>query len=283
MDAVLFLHGIGPKPDADQLREQWLASLPSLREAAEAERLPVGMIHWADIEAGGSPSREDFEWVGGHLVGRAFRELDGQQGLGHDDSGGRDLPRGSADIVIDAIARYFRVDAAFRNAVRARVREAIQHVAEHVDRILLVSHDLGAVVAYEVLTHRRFMPGGGEFVDIGDELRSKLHLVTLGSPLGWIYDAELSHYVRRSSKTFPRGLRRWLNVFDEKDPMTAPPFMADPTLSDEYTTFEHNPVDVGVENATSARNSVYAYLDSEAVQRELEEFAGLASGAGKTA
>jgi hypothetical protein len=230
------------------------------------------MVYWADVAQEISPRREDVDWVAGHLIGRAFLEVDGKPGLGHDDSGGPEIGRGSAESLIYDIANYFREDPALRDAVRARVREAIEHVAEHVDHILLLAHEFGAVVAYEVLTHRRYMPGGGAFVDLGDATRAKVSLVTMGTPLGWVYDAELTRYVRRSSKTYPRGLRSWLNVFDERDPMTSPPFMADPTLADEYSTFEHSPEDHQVEVAVNMPNSVYGYLATDPVTARIEAF-----------
>jgi hypothetical protein len=272
MQAVLFLHGRGPKPPADTLREQWLQSVPALKSADSDGTLPVGMVYWADVAESITPSAEDVERVRGHLIGRSFHEIDGKPGLGNDDSAGPEIERGSAESVVYDVANYFREDPSLRDAVRARVREAIQHVAQHVDHILLVSHEFGAVIAYEVLTHRRYMPGGGEFVDLGDSTRSKMSLITMGAPLGWVYDAELSHYVRRSSKTFPRGLRGWLNVFDLRDPMTCPPFMADPTLADEYSTFEHSPEDHGVENAARMPNSVYGYLGTEPVAQAVSAF-----------
>ena len=278
MEAVLFLHGRGPKPPADNLRQQWLGSNPALQTVDAEGRLPVGMVYWADVAEEIVPKREDVDWVSGHLVGRSFLEIDGRPGLGHDDSAGPDIGRGSAESLVHDFANYFREDPALRDAVRARVREAIQHVAEHVDHILLLAHELGAVIAYEVLTHRRYMPGGGQFVDLGDATRARVSLVTMGSPLGWVYDSELTHYVRRSSKTFPRGLRSWLNVYDERDPMTSPPFMADPTLADEYSTFEHNPEDQKVENAAAMPNSVYGYLATEPVAGRIAAFLG-ASGA----
>lgn len=230
------------------------------------------MIHWADLASAQEPSAADVEWMSGHLVGRAFREIDGKQGLGHDDSIGTTLGRGRADILIRDFAAYFGSDPSLRNAVRGRVRESIQHVADHVDRILLVAHELGSVIAYEVLTHRRYMPGGGDFEDIGDDLRSRIAFLTLGSPLGWLYDAELAQYVRRSSKTFPRGLGRWTNVYDEKDPMVAPPFLADPTLADDFATFEHNPVDSPLQNPAPTPNSVYGYLSTPPVSELVASF-----------
>jgi hypothetical protein len=272
MQAVLFLHGRGPKPPADALREQWLGSLPDLKAMDADGRLPVGMLYWADVAESIEPAASDVDWVSGHLVGRAFLEVDGKPGLGHDDSAGPEIGRGSAASIVYDMANYFRKDPALRDAVRGRVREAIQHVAEHVDNILLLAHELGAVIAYEVLTHRRYMPGGGDFVDLGDPTRAKISLVTLGSPLGWIYDAELTQYVRRSSKTFPRGLSSWLNVFDERDPIATPPFMADPTLADEFSTFEHNAEDYTVENSAAMPNSVYGYLATEPVANMVASF-----------
>lgn len=272
MQAVLFLHGRGPKPAADALRQQWLESVPTLKAVDSEGRLPVGMVYWADVAQEIEPRREDVDWVAGHLVGRAFLEVDGKPGLGHDDSAGPNIGRGSAESLVYDLANYFREDPALREAVRTRVREAIQHVAEHVDNILLIAHELGGVVAYEVLTHRRYMPGGGEFIDLGDATRAKVSLVTMGTPLGWVYDAELTGYVRRSSKTYPRALQSWLNVFDERDPMATPPFMADPTLADEYSTFEHNAEDHQVENGALMPNSVYGYLATEPVSGRIEAF-----------
>jgi hypothetical protein len=271
MQAVLLLHGRGLKPNPETLRSQWLARLPMLNRS-DGQGPAVGMITWADVAPEFPPTAQDIEWVAGHLVGRAFREIDGKPGLGHDDNNGPDIGRGSADDLVQTLAGYFRTDPAQRNAIRARVREAIQHVAQHVDRILLLTNDLGAVIAYEVLTHRRYGSAGGDFVDLGDDTRAKISLVTMGAPLGWVYDAELTHYIRRSSKTYPRALHGWVNVWDDRDPFAAPPFMRDPTLADEYTTFEYNPRDHSVQNQALMPNSVYGYLETQPVQAAVAAF-----------
>lgn len=273
MQAILFLHGRGRKPDAETLRSQWLASLPQLPQQHD-EEMPIGMVYWADLLPNFPATEAEIEWLSGHLAGQAYLQIDGKPGLGHDDVAGKDFDRGRGDEVVADLAAYFRPDPVLRNALRERVRDAIVHVAEHVDRLLLISHELGSVIAYEVLTHRRYLTGGGHFEDIGDETRAKISLVTLGSPLGWVYDAELVHYVRRSGKTYPRRLKAWTNVFDERDPFPAPPLLGDHTLADDFMDHEHAPIDHSVQNPEPMPNSVYGYLTAEAVRQVVADFMG---------
>lgn len=92
-----------------------------------------------------------------------------------------------------------------RDAILDRFERAVRRAADDCDRVHVVGHSLGSVIAYEGLTMR-----AGPLVDT---------LVTVGSPLDkyrhfWPTRAD------RSARTAP-AWRRWVNVTDVVDPIGA--------------------------------------------------------------
>jgi hypothetical protein len=172
-------------------------------------------------------------------------------------------------FVLDVI-KYFSLG--YREPITARLEEALVEAGDA--PVLLITHSLGTVVAYDVLTTRSV------HVDTW---------ITLGCPLGFVEDiqARLPEWMdelppdtwaavgqaattvqetvtaakeriesfvgglrrrlhlealltpqslhRLSPKQFPIGkVDRWYNVFDPLDPVTNPPAVGDPTIADEF-------------------------------------------------
>jgi len=183
---VIFVHGMGPKPPKEQYWEQWRGAL---RRSLWVE-LPdeaTAMAYWADLRY-----RQAVPQVPGNLLDWFKRRL------------------------IKALWRdvYLLFYTEVGEAIRQRLRKELTAAAGQ--RIAIIAHSLGSVIAYDVL--RRHL-------DIKVDL-----LVTLGSPLGL---NQIRYELRRlgGDTVFPAHLHRWLNLFDGMDPVTLP----DQRLIDEYT------------------------------------------------
>ncbi|GAA3396776.1 hypothetical protein [Cryptosporangium minutisporangium] len=119
---------------------------------------------------------------------------------------------GAAEWVIeeflDDVAYYLEVPA-IRQAVMGTVRRAVLEARGAHDDVILVSHSLGTIVAYDL------------FDDLPADIRVRL-LVTAGSPLGYpIVQKNLRPAARRGLPLVPRIQPAtdvaWLNAYDVRD------------------------------------------------------------------
>ena len=93
-----------------------------------------------------------------------------------------------------------------------------QELIAHADkRIMLISHSMGTIIAYDVL--RQLAEQRKDFVIE--------HFVTMGSPLGLPF---ITERIREDGKPpIPKNIKRWTNFADMRDPVCA-----DPNLADDY-------------------------------------------------
>ena len=112
------------------------------------------------------------------------------------------------------VARYFDRKLDFADQVRARLREKVCELMDRGDRIVLVAHGTGSVVAYDVLWQLSHDPDLKK--SYGD---SKIELLlTVGSPLG---DSNIRKRLlgarEKSAAKFPANVISWHNVAAEDD------------------------------------------------------------------
>ncbi len=123
-------------------------------------------------------------------------------------------------------ANYFDKHSDYASTVRTRLRERLCGMLDRGDRVVLMSHGTGSVVAYDVLWQLSHDP---EWKDrYGDK---KIELwVTLGSPLG---DANMRKRLlgakEKSVAKFPVNIISWHNVSAEDDYTSH-----DNTLADDF-------------------------------------------------
>lgn len=144
----------------------------------------------ADLRELASWPRRFVRWF--HLVGDAWPFL------------GRRLASANTRRLMHEANRYLKnrdgVGAAVRGVLRATL-EAAWHAG---DRVLLIGHSLGSVIAYDTLWELTHVHRGGSEISL---------LVTLGSPLG-------TRFVQRSllgareanGARYPHNIRRWVNL-----------------------------------------------------------------------
>jgi hypothetical protein len=164
-------------------------ALPEAAAAAEREPTELQTAIAADMLAAGTPEATEAvpEFLGWDSLNALATRLDDLLHTG------------------DLITRLFLEDIELYFSDAARRRAAIDRVVEAVNAadgdVVLLGHSLGSVVVYDALSEHPDLPVPG--------------LITLGSPLGL-------PTVRRRLRTraFPRGVARWVNVYDPRDFVT---------------------------------------------------------------
>ncbi|MDH4134978.1 MAG: hypothetical protein OEV31_09300 [Gammaproteobacteria bacterium] len=117
--------------------------------------------------------------------------------------------------------RYFRNEEGIATRVREIVKAPLRQMMQAGERILLIGHSLGAVIAYDALWELTHLENNPRKVDL---------FLTLGSPLGmrFVQDRLLGFH-NRDGRRFPENLRHWINVAAHGD-VTA----LDPEVRDDF-------------------------------------------------
>ncbi len=111
-------------------------------------------------------------------------------------------------------AEYLSDDSDYARNVRERVRDKLCELFDRGDRVMLVSHGMGCVVAYEALWELSHLPEYQR--DYGT---AKVDMwVTLGAPLGDRFIRKRLLGARDAASTpFPTNVITWSNVAAEDD------------------------------------------------------------------
>ncbi len=105
-------------------------------------------------------------------------------------------------------------DDAFRDAARARLREALgRHGA---GPLLLAAHSMGGLIAYDVL----------RLAERDGSVAGPVTLVTLGSPFG-LAEVRLKLAAEHGDLAVPRSVTAWMNLMDRNDIATVGEDLAD--------------------------------------------------------
>lgn len=154
-----------------------------------------GPLNLAWVQAAGRLLAKRFPWLSEVVLAQWLRDVDGY------------LTRPDVAQVVDDI-----------------VRRDVQPDTD-AENVVVVSHSLGSVVAYNVLT------------DMAAGVRVPLFM-TLGSPLGI---PVVKRYVRRPLG-MPSGVKKWVNGTDERDPVAL------------YARLDRPTFPADIENASDIRN-----------------------------
>lgn len=119
------------------------------------------------------------------------------------------LPDPAVKSTIHETARYFQNRNGIGDRVRELVKTPVREALAAGERVLLIGHSLGSVIAYDrlwELTHSEQLPGK---IDL---------FLTLGSPLGMRFvQARLLGQDRRGAERYPGNIRRWINIAAQGD------------------------------------------------------------------
>jgi hypothetical protein len=158
------------------------------------------------------------------------------------------LPGRLRRFLLRQLLRHLIPDASgyfFTNAqdrIRDRLRTVLDAVA---GPVVVVSHSLGTVVAYDVLSEQEFAQ------------KDVPLFVTLGSPLGY---TEIQDVVIRPLR-IPAPVRLWTNFADPLDLVTL-----DATLADDFRSTAKVIADIVVDNPSPNNHASCGYLRTRHVR-----------------
>jgi hypothetical protein len=158
---------------------------------------------------------------------------------------------------------YVRPDAErfmVRQELRSRLLKDLGEAQKQADKIAIVSHSMGTMVAYDVLRNCPDCPP----VDT---------LFTLGSPLG-IREVEDELIATDAEDVdFPAAkLNRWINIYDPIDPVCG----ADPKLANDYRPMNGKTiVDIKESNWGNWRHTITHYFAGTRFRTEFAKVLGI--------
>ena len=158
---------------------------------------------------------------------------------------------------------YTRADGTtfqVRDELRNRLLKDLAEARKAADKVVIVSHSMGTMVAYDVLRNCPDCP----HVDT---------LITVGSPLGIQEVQDELRAADAPALDFPaRALDRWVNVYDPLDPVCG----ADPKLSNDYAAVTgKSVVDIKESNWGSWRHTITHYFAGTQFRAQLSAALGL--------
>jgi hypothetical protein len=128
------------------------------------------------------------------------------------------IARPAMRLTMTEVLRYSSNHDGIAGSIRANLRHELEHAAEAGERVLLIAHSLGSVIAYDALWEAsQDRPPGGARVDPRVDPRVDL-FVTLGSPLATRFIRRRLHGARRRGRDrYPANVRRWVNFSAKGD------------------------------------------------------------------
>lgn len=114
------------------------------------------------------------------------------------------LPQ-KAQKTAEELDRYFNNKEKIASQVREQLKEELRPLLENGNKILIIGHSLGSVIAYDTLwalSQLEHLPGK---VDL---------FLSIGSPLGmnYVQTRLLGNHYDDHHKKYPRNIRHWINV-----------------------------------------------------------------------
>lgn len=127
--------------------------------------------------------------------------------------------------------RYFSNDDNIACCVRDLQKQPLREAAARGEKVLLIGHSMGSIIAYDALWELQHLEQHERCVDT---------LLTIGSPLGVNYVQKHLHGLRdRGSRSYPGNFRRWINISARGDLVAL-----DASLADDFSELlEQQPVE----------------------------------------
>ena len=131
------------------------------------------------------------------------------------------IPDKRVMLQIQDTERYFtnrdNIGCRTRELQKNRLRDAVARQ----DKVMLIGHSMGSVIAYDALWELDYLEGVTDCVDT---------FLSIGSPLGMNYvQKRLLGNAANSMPTYPRNMRSWINVSARGDLVAL-----DPVLANDY-------------------------------------------------
>lgn len=178
------------------------------------------------------------------------------------------------------LGAYWDGDQTYRDAVLERVRSTISAALKGDDRVIVVAHGTGSIVAWDALWQLSHVP---EFEEQCRELKLDL-LVTLGSPLGdTMVQKQLMGNGESGRTRYPANVIAWHNVSAEDDY-----FSHDNTVCDDFRAMldqrqisairDYRVYNLAIRYGKSNPHNVLGYLVHPRVSRIVADWLKLAEG-----
>ena len=120
---------------------------------------------------------------------------------------------------IQDTGRYFSNHNDIACKIRDLQKQPLREAAENNDRVLLIGHSMGSIIAYDSLWELQYLENIEDCVDT---------LLTIGSPLGMHYvQKHLSGLNNKQAPSYPGNLRQWINISARGDLVALDRSMAD--------------------------------------------------------
>jgi hypothetical protein len=157
------------------------------------------------------------------------------------------LPDPAVKSTIRETERYFNNTDGVATHVREVLKAPLRRMFADGDRVLVIGHSMGSVIAYDALwelTHLEDNPGK---IDL---------FLTVGSPLGMHFvQQRLLGFHGSGQRSFPCNIRRWINVAAQGD-LTA----LDPVVGDDFRAML---MQACTESIEDRHNGVFNYFRNE--------------------
>lgn len=107
------------------------------------------------------------------------------------------------------VRRYFKNDHYIASNVRKVLKDQLRPLLKNNEKVLLIGHSLGSVIAYDVIWELSHVENIPTKVDL---------FLTLGSPLGMNYvQSRVKGSDYQNEKKYPTNIKRWVNISAEGD------------------------------------------------------------------
>ena len=225
---IIYVPGKNPKPPSKQHREMlWRALLEGVRRTDPkiADNLNVHsynfkLVAWNYLyyKTRENNSNQEKKWIDALIEKQAPTERDIREAkawkhkldkvlyktIDQLPSLLQVLPR-TARLTAEELDRYFKNEEQIASLVREQLKQELRPLLLKGDKILLIGHSLGSVIAYDTLwalSQLEHLPGE---IDL---------FLSIGSPLGMNYVQKrlLGNKYKNHSKKYPSNIRHWVNV-----------------------------------------------------------------------
>ncbi len=116
--------------------------------------------------------------------------------------------RGELKATANETNSYFHNTGYIASKIREKLKQQLRPLLESDQRILLIGHSLGSVIAYDTLWALSQL----------EMIPNKVDFLTLGSPLGMNYvQKRLLGHEHTDAIKYPSNIRNWINVAAEGD------------------------------------------------------------------
>jgi len=144
---------------------------------------------------------------------------------------------------IQETEKYFRNQDNMACRIREFQKAPLRKAYGEKDKILLIAHSMGSVIAYDSLWELDHLEGMHECVDC---------FLTIGSPLGMNFvQKRLINYEKHHPDLYPGNIRQWINISARGDLVAL-----DPALANDYADMVKQDC---IESIEDRVNGVYNY------------------------